>query len=151
MGAALVVMAAAQDWALVERLVLVSPAGLPLSKPMPLAGLAFVRQFLTGVYPVRPALASAFGAAVAPRAAINVAREVYRLELSDELAEIRRRGIPTTVLSARSDTLTTCEQCREIARLAGSESHELDVRGGHVWFLAATDDLRRHLSVGSAP
>ena len=144
-GAALVVLAAGHAWGPVERLVLVSPAGLPLSKPMPLAGLAFVRQFLAGVYPVRPALESAVGAAVAPRAAVGLAREVYRLELRDELEEIRRRGIPTVVLSATSDTLTTCEQCREIARLAGGECHELDVRGGHVWFLAAPEEFRRHL------
>jgi pimeloyl-ACP methyl ester carboxylesterase len=150
-GAALIVMAAAERWAPVARLVLISPAGLPLTKPMPRAGLAFVRQFLTGAYPLRPALQSAFGAAVAPRAGLTLAREVYRLELREELEEIRRRGIPTTVLCATSDTLTTCEQCREIARLAGGESREFDVSGGHVWFLAATDEFRRGLSVGSAP
>ena len=146
-GAALVVFAAAREWAPVERLVLSSPAGLPLSKPMPLAGLAFVRQLLAGVYPVRPAMESALGVFLAPRAALGLAHDVYRLELRDELEEIRRRGIPTTVLGATSDTLTTCEQCRGIAQLAGGECIELDVPGGHVWFLAAPDELRRHLAV----
>jgi len=150
-GAALVVLAAGGRWAAVDRIILVSPAGLPLSKPLPLAGLAFVRQLLAGVYPVRPALESALGAVLAPRAAMSLAHDVYRLELRDELEEIRRRGIPTTVLSATSDTLTTCEQCREIARLAGGECDELDVPGGHVWFLAAPEELRRRLSVGSVP
>jgi hypothetical protein len=66
-------------------------------KPLPLAGLAFARQLLAGVYPVRPAVESALGAFAAPRAAIALAHEVYGLELRDELAEIRRRRIPTTV------------------------------------------------------
>jgi len=145
-GAALVVLAAAREWAPVERLFLISPAGLPLSKPLPLAGLAFVRQLLAGVYPVRPALESAIGALVAPRSAVSLARDVYGLKLRDELAEVRRRGIPTTVISATSDTLTTCAQCREIAELAGGECVELDVSGGHVWFLAAPEELRRRLA-----
>lgn len=145
-GAALTVIAAARGWAPVERLFLISPAALPLSKPMPLAGLAFVRQLLAGVYPVRPAVESALNVFAAPRAAIALAHEVYDLELRDELAEIRRRGIPTTVLSAMSDTLTTPAHCREVAEQAGAECHVLDVPGGHVWFLAAPDELRRRLA-----
>ena len=78
--------------AAVERLVLSSPAGLPLSKPMQRAGLAFVRQLLAGVYPLRPALESArSGRSWRRVAALRLAQAVYRLELRDELEAIRRR------------------------------------------------------------
>lgn len=146
-GAALAVIAAAREWAEVERLVLVSPAGLPLSKPMHRAGLAFVRQFVTGVYPLRPGLESALGAFAAPVAALRLARAVYRLDLRDELEAIRARGIPVTVVTAAADTLTSSEACREIARLAGGTCDVLDVPGGHVWFLRDAPQLRRRLAL----
>jgi pimeloyl-ACP methyl ester carboxylesterase len=140
-GAALAVIAAGREWAEVERLELVGPAGLPLSKPMHRAGLEFVRQFVTGVYPVRAGLESAAGAFAAPRAALRLARSVYRLDLRDELAAIRERGIPVHVVTALGDTMTTAESCREIARLAGGTCEVLDVPGGHVWFLRSETKL----------
>ena len=42
--------------------------------------------------------------------------------------------------------MTTCESCREIARLAGGDCDVLDIRGGHVWFLAAPEEFRRRLA-----
>jgi pimeloyl-ACP methyl ester carboxylesterase len=146
-GAALAILAAARRWAEVERLVLVSPAGLPLSKPMYRAGLEFVRQFVTGVYPARPAVESALGALVAPRSAVRLASAVYRLDLRPELEAIRDRGIAVAVVTALGDTLTTCESCREIARLAGGTCDVLDVPGGHVWFLRDAPLLRRRLAL----
>ena len=146
-GAALAVIAAAREWVDVERLVLVSPAGLPLSKPMHRAGLEFVRQFATGIYPAGPAVGSALGAVVAPVSAIRLARTVYRLDLHDELVAVRNRAIPVSVLTASGDTMTPCESCREIARLAGGTCDVLDVPGGHVWFLHDARQLRRRLAL----
>jgi pimeloyl-ACP methyl ester carboxylesterase len=146
-GAALSVIATARGWSKVDRLVLVSPAGLPLSKPMHRAGLEFLRQFVTGVYPVRAGLESALGALVAPAAALGHARSVYRLDLRTELVAIRERGIPVSVVTANGDTMTTVESCREIARLAGGSCDVLDVPGGHVWFLRDAPQLRRRLAL----
>lgn len=146
-GAALAVIAAAREWADVGRLMLVSPAGLPLSKPMHRAGLQFVRQFVTGVYPVRPGLESALGAFSAPVSALRLARAVYRLDLREELAAIRARGTPVSVVTAVGDTMTTVESCREIARLAGGTCDVVDVPGGHVWFLRDAPQLRRRLAL----
>src|SRR5215831_16601017 len=73
-GAALAVLAAVRGDADVERLVLVNPAGLPLSKPMSRALRDFGRQLSTGVYPVGPAAASVATTLAAPRAAHRLAR-----------------------------------------------------------------------------
>jgi pimeloyl-ACP methyl ester carboxylesterase len=144
-GAALAVLAAARGDADVERLVLVEPAGLPLCKPKARALRDFGRQLATGVYPVAPALASVGTAVAAPRAALRLARSVYALDLSQELAELRGR-IPCAVLAADSDTLTPPDHCRRIAELAGATFEQLAVRGGHVWFLVAGPQLRARLA-----
>ena len=146
-GAALAVLAAARGEAEVERLVLVDPAGLPLSKPMRLCLRDFTRQLVTGVYPVVPAVQSVGSSLAAPRAALRLARAVYALDLHDELAELRERGLPMTVLAAGTDTLTPPAHCRAVATLAGAEYQELDVAGGHVWFLVAAPQLRRRLAL----
>src|SRR5262249_50833212 len=99
-----------------------------------------------GVYPLRPAVASAAASLVAPRAALRLARAVYALDLSPELAALRERGIPCTVLAAESDTLTPPAHCRKVAELAGARFEELAVGGGHVWFLAAPRQLRLRLA-----
>jgi pimeloyl-ACP methyl ester carboxylesterase len=145
-GAALAVLAAARGEAEVERLVLVDPAGLPLSKAMRLALRDFARQLVGGVYPWRPAAESVFSALAAPRAARRLARAVYSLDLREQLAGIRARGIPCTVLAAETDTLTPPAYCRRIAELAGGEFEKLAVSGGHVWFLVAGPQLRARLS-----
>jgi len=146
-GAALAVIATARQWVEVERLVLLSPAGPPLTKPIVRAGLEFARQFATGTYPLRPALASAANVLLAPLAALQLAREIYSLDLRPELEAIRRLGIPVTVLNAVGDTLTSGEACREIARLAGGTCEELDVPGGHVWFLRERALFRERLAL----
>jgi pimeloyl-ACP methyl ester carboxylesterase len=144
-GAALAVLAAARGDADVERLVLVEPAGLPLFKPKIRALRDFGRQLAAGVYPLAPAAASVGTALAAPRAALRLARSVYELDLTPELAGLRDRGIPCTVLSADSDTLTPPDHCRRVAELAGATFEQLAVAGGHVWFLVAGPQLRARL------
>ena len=145
-GAALAVLAAARGAADVEKLVLVEPAGLPLSKPKRRALRDFGRQLATGVYPLAPAAASVGTTLVAPRAALRLARSVYALDLSAELVELRGRGISCTVLAADSDTLTPPDHCRRVAELAGASFEQLAVAGGHVWFLVAGPQLRTRLA-----
>jgi pimeloyl-ACP methyl ester carboxylesterase len=145
-GAALAVLAAASGDADVDRLVLVQPAGLPLTKPKSRALRDFGRQLVAGVYPLAPAAASVATTVVAPRAALRLARAVYALDLSRELAALRERGVPCTVLSADSDTLTPPDHCRRVAELAGGDFEQLAVGGGHVWFLVAGPQLRVRLA-----
>ena len=145
-GAALAVLAAARRDADIEKLVLIEPAGLPLSKPKSRALRDFGRQLATGVYPLTPAVASVGTTLAAPRAALRLARSVYALDLSLELAELRDRGIPCTVLAADSDTLTPPDHCRRVADLAGATFEQLAVAGGHVWFLVAGPQLSTRLA-----
>jgi pimeloyl-ACP methyl ester carboxylesterase len=145
-GAALAVLAAVRGDADVERLVLVEPVGLPLSKPKSRALRDFGRQLVTGVYPLAPAAASVGTTLVAPRAALRLARAVYALDLSYDLRGLRELGIPCTVLAAESDTLTPPDHCRRVAELAGAQFEQLPVGGGHVWFLVDGPQLRLRLA-----
>ena len=54
MGAALALLAAIDRPDLVERLILLSPAGLPLTKPIPSSLVTWVRQVATGRFPLAP-------------------------------------------------------------------------------------------------
>jgi len=135
MGAALAILAAADSPELVERLVLIAPAGLPLEKPMRQSIRDFVRQLARGAYPGRAAGSGALAVARAPRAALAVARAVRGLDLRRECARVRAAGIPATVVGCITDTLVTTDRARALADLLGARYVELDLRGGHMWML----------------
>jgi pimeloyl-ACP methyl ester carboxylesterase len=135
MGGALAILAAADSPELVERLVLVAPAGLPLSKPIRASLHDFVRQLTSGLYP-RAAAARALAAVVrAPRAALGLAREVRALDLRRECARVRAAAIPTLVVGCSTDTLVTPALSRALASALDAEYRELTVDGGHMWML----------------
>ena len=136
MGAALAILAAADSPELVERLVLIAPAGLPMEKPIRASARDFVRQLARGSYPRGVAVSGTLAVARAPRAALSVARHVRRLDLRRECARVRAAGIPATVIGCISDTLVTIDRARTIAELLGACYEELDLRGGHMWMLA---------------
>jgi pimeloyl-ACP methyl ester carboxylesterase len=136
MGAALAILAAADAPELVERLVLIAPAGLPLEKPIRESVRDFVRQVALGSYPRRLAATAALAAARAPRAALAVAEHVRRLDLRGECARIRAAGIPATVVGCISDTLVTSDRARTLADALGARYEELHLDGGHMWMLA---------------
>jgi len=135
-GAALAVLAATDGHAQIDRLLLVGPAGLPLSKPMRLSLRDFFAQVVSGLYPLLEAIRLAAAALAAPKSAVRLARAVRRLDLCRELEVLRSRGLPCVVVSADSDTLTPPAHCRAIADLAGGDYRELHVPGGHMFFLA---------------
>ena len=139
-GAALAVLAASEGNARIDRLVLVGPAGLPLSKPLGLSIRDFCKQVVTGLYPLVEAVRLARAAIAAPNSALRLAQSVRRLDLRSELSSLQGRGVACMVVAANTDTLTTPAHCRAIAELAGGDYRELSVDGGHMWFLAA---LRR--------
>jgi pimeloyl-ACP methyl ester carboxylesterase len=146
-GAALAVLVASGGELPIERLVLVDPAGLPLSKPNRDCLADFALQLGSGLYPLVPAARSIASTLAAPRAALRLACSVRTLDLSPELDALRSRGVPCAVVTSDTDTLTPPEHCRELARLAGGDYRELRVSGGHVWFLAAGGQFRQQLAL----
>jgi pimeloyl-ACP methyl ester carboxylesterase len=141
MGAALAILAAAESPELVERLVLVAPAGLPLQKPIVASLVDFLRQVTRGVYPKNTAARALAAIARAPRAALALAEEVRSLDLRRECARIRAAGIPVVVIGCSSDTLVTRGHSRMLADALGADYRELSLAGGHMWMLRAHDLL----------
>ena len=90
MGAALAVLAAAEQPQKVERLVLLSPAGLPLAKPVHESLRDFVRQLRSRLYPRDQAVRAVGAVLAAPRAAWQLAFAVRMLDL---LAETPQRTL----------------------------------------------------------
>ena len=146
MGGALALLTAAEVPELVRRLILISPAGLPLRKPLLASARDFVRQVATGRYPRREVAAAVLGVARSPRAALRLAREVHDLDLRDEMGKVRGAGIPVTVVGCTTDTLVTAEHSRRAARLLGGTYRELGLAGGHMWMLGSWPVLASELS-----
>jgi pimeloyl-ACP methyl ester carboxylesterase len=144
MGAAVAVLAAVERPELVDRLVLVSPAGLPLSKPMRGSAAEFVGQLRRGVYPVRIAAVAVADMLRAPRAALRLARAVHGLDITQQLVELRTLGVRCQVIGCASDTLTPVGHCRRLSALVGGSYRELNLDGGHMWMLY---DRRAFVSV----
>jgi pimeloyl-ACP methyl ester carboxylesterase len=145
MGGALAVLAAVEEPLLVERLVLVSPAGLPLEKPIRAAALAFVGQLVRGCYPPGALARMAAATLAAPVAALRLARNVQRLDLTPELGRLRTRGLPVTVVACSGDRLTTCTHCRRLAGLLAADYRELEAADGHIWPITQPGRLEQAL------
>jgi pimeloyl-ACP methyl ester carboxylesterase len=141
MGGALAVLAAAAAPELVSRLVLISPAGLPLSKPMTASLARFASQAATGCYASTEMVAAVGRVARAPRAALRLARAVRALDLEQEMRAVRASGVPVEVVGCATDTLVTPANCRSVARLLGGSYRELTCSGGHMWMLDAWPTL----------
>ena len=146
MGAALSVAVAAEIPEQVGGLLLISPAGLPLTKPIRRSLADFTGQVVRGSYPLRSVLRGTANALAAPRSAAELARRVRALDLSVEMLRVRRNRIPTTVVACVTDTLVTIRHCRDAARLLGAEYRELDLPGGHMWMLEGSGRLRTELA-----
>lgn len=136
MGAALAILVAVGRPAAIERLVLLSPAGLPLSKPLKASLATFFGQIAHGWYPVAEISLVVSHVLRTPRAALGLARAVHELDLSAELARLKTSSVPSTVVGCSTDRLTTPDHCRRLASLLGAAYHELDAPGGHVWMIA---------------
>ncbi len=151
MGAALALLAAADDPSAVAALVLVAPAGLPLSKPLVHSLATFVGHVARGRFRLRDALAGAAGVVRAPVTARRVGLEVRRLDLRGEMERVRAAAIPVTVLSCLSDTLILPETSRRVAGLTGGALIELPSDGGHLWLFREPDRLRDLLCAAIQP
>ena len=146
LGGALAALVAADRPELVERLILLSPAGLPLSKPIRASFATFVRQVSRRVYPAREVVRMVASSLAAPRAALRSGRAAHDLDLTPELDGIRASGVPCTVIACVTDDLTPAAHCRELAAGLGADYREIEVAGGHIWPIAAPAVLARELS-----
>jgi pimeloyl-ACP methyl ester carboxylesterase len=149
-GAALAVFAALDEHVAAERLVLVNPAVLPLTKPVPRMLFDFFRRLAAGWFPPGEAEKSMRQVVLHPIVARRLGNEVRALDLTAELGRLRERGLPARVIGTTTDTLTTPAQCRHVAELAGADYREIDAEGGHLWFLRRPDLLAAAIT-GSAP
>jgi len=135
MGGALAVLVTAAEPSLVERLVLVSPAGFPLSKSTAACVRDLGGQILRGRFRIEDLAGSAARLAAAPRTASRLAHELRTLDLSAQMRAVRAAGVPATVIGCSSDTLVTCDHCRRAARLLGAGYREVEHTGGHLWMI----------------
>ena len=149
MGGALAIAAAAARPDRVRGLVLVSPAGLPLTKPMRSSFRDLCVQAAGRRYPTRSAAAALRAALARPRNAFALARDVRALDLSEEMGRIREAGILATVLGCTTDTLVTAGHSRRTAGLLGARYRELTAAGGHMWMLTAWKRFERELAAAT--
>jgi pimeloyl-ACP methyl ester carboxylesterase len=151
MGAALSVFAAIDEPHAVERLVLISPAGLPLSRPIWKSALSLVDQIVHGLYPAPELWRATRRTMSAPRAALRLASTLRELDLATELERVRAARVPCTVIACSTDRLTTPAISRRLATLLRAEYRELDCVGGHVWMLHRPELLRDELAAAATP
>ena len=146
MGGALALLAAVERPDLVERLMLLSPAGLPLTKPIPSSLVTWARQVATGRFPLRQVGRSIVRVGLAPRSALRLGRFVHQLDLRPELERFRAQPVPCTVVGCATDTMTPSSHCRELAELMGAEYGEVDAGDGHIWPVTHPELVRAVLS-----
>jgi pimeloyl-ACP methyl ester carboxylesterase len=147
MGGALAVLAALERPGRIESLALISPAGLPLTKPIAASAAAFVGQMLARRYPTADCIRSIGNILVAPRSALRVAQRVRALDLTQQMLRLRESGIAVRVIGCSTDTLVTASHSKRAARLLGAGYRELDVEGGHTWMFGRWSRFRSELSV----
>src|SRR5262245_49709052 len=145
MGGTLALLAAAEQPELVERVILLSPAGLPLTKPMRASVRTFARQVVRGRYPAGELGRMVTGAVAAPRSALRLARTVHGLDLAPELERIRASGVSCTIVACTGDELTTCAHCGALADALEADYRELDAADGHIWPVTQPELLARVL------
>ena len=130
-------LGAVAEPARVSRLTLISPAGLPLRKPMARSLAQFGRQVALGRYDLREVRHDVRQVLQTPRGAFRLAQTVRSLDLGREMSRLARLEIAIEVVGCATDTLVTPLHCRVAAELLGAEYRELDLPGGHMWMLSA--------------
>ncbi len=146
MGAALAILAASRAPEHVAGLVLIAPAGLPLTKPVRFSVRDGIGQLREGRHRPRDVLASVVDLARTPAASVRLVQALRRLDLSTTMRAMQTLRIPTLVIGCASDTLVSPSHTRSIAKLLGADYRELASSGGHVWMFGDWPRLRRELS-----
>jgi len=79
---------------------------------VPLMFWDFSRRLAAGWFPPREGTRAMRQVLFHPLLARRLGMEVRLIDLSDELAELRDRGLPCTIVAASTDTLTPPSLCR---------------------------------------
>ncbi len=146
MGGALAVLAAAGRPEQIAELILLSPSGLPVTKPIRASLAAFARQVVRGSYPARELWRATVGALAAPMSALRLARVVQALDLTRELEQIRAHRTRCTVIGCSTDELITPAHCRRVAELLGAGYREVCASDGHIWMITNPQLLASELA-----
>lgn len=146
MGGALAVLAAADRPEQIAELILLSPSGLPVTKPIRASLAAFARQIVRGSYPARELCRATAAALAAPKSALRLARVVQALDLTHELEQIRAHRTPCTVIGCSTDELITPAHCRRLAELLGAGYREVRASDGHIWMITNPQLLASELA-----
>jgi pimeloyl-ACP methyl ester carboxylesterase len=72
-----------------------------------------------------------------PQAAWRVAELARRIDLTTELRELRRRGVPATVVWGARDRIVTRQMTEALCDALGVEGRIVD--GNHSWLIADPD------------
>jgi pimeloyl-ACP methyl ester carboxylesterase len=150
MGGALAILAAADEPERIEKLILLSPSGLPISKSLPAIAITFGGQIVRGRFPTRELCHAVANIAVAPDAALRLARELHELDLTPELERLSAGTTTCTVIASTKDRLTTPEHCRQLAALLNATYRELDTRDGHIWPITEPERLKAELTTAGS-
>jgi pimeloyl-ACP methyl ester carboxylesterase len=146
MGGALALLAAIDQPDLVEQLILVSPAGLPLTKSMKSSMVTFTRQVVSGRYPFGHLRRVVARAAAAPWSALQLARTAHQLDVRSELELYDTDRFACIVVACATDTLTPPGHCRKLAAMLDAEYREVDASDGHIWPITHPRLLAHELS-----
>jgi pimeloyl-ACP methyl ester carboxylesterase len=146
MGGVLALLTAIDRPDLVSRLVLVSPAGLPLAKSMRSSLATFVRQVVVGRYRLGHLSLMVGRTASAPVSALRLARTVKGFDVRLDPVGLDEGLVPCTVVGCTTDTLTPPAHCRELADVLGAIYREVDARDGHIWPITQPQLLAAELS-----
>jgi pimeloyl-ACP methyl ester carboxylesterase len=149
MGGALCTLAAGRWPERIGRIVLVGPAGLPLSKPLHRSAGQFVAQVATRRFSLAESVRSLLLVAAAPASALRLALALRALDLSAQMRELREAGTSATVIGCTTDTLVTPWHCRRAAELLGARYREIPVAGGHMWMFGCWGRFRAELARAS--
>ncbi len=146
MGGALAVLAAADQPERIRELILIAPAGLPLTKPLLASTMTFISQVMRRCYPAHELYLAVANTAGAPRAALRLARQSHDLDLTPEFGRVRTGGIQCRVVGCSEDGLATPEHCRRVATLLNAEYREIHARDGHIWPITNAERLKVELA-----
>jgi pimeloyl-ACP methyl ester carboxylesterase len=145
LGGAVAVAVAAREPGLVPRVTAFGPAGLPVSHGLRHAARDVVANGLGLRFGASAASRSAIRALDHPRAALRLAREVERLDLTRELGLLRHAGVDLRVVAGRGDRVSTPELCGRLAALGGGRCVVDEDGRDHLWVLTQPERLRSHL------
>jgi pimeloyl-ACP methyl ester carboxylesterase len=145
MGGALCTLAAGLWPERIRKIVLIGPAGLPLSKPMYRSAAQFGAQVVSGHFSVSECVRSLRLVGASPASAFRLAVALRTLDLSAQMRALRDAATAATVIGCTTDTLVTPWHTRRSAELLGARYHEIPVDGGHMWMFGRWERFRHEL------